>query len=64
MTTLAEKFAAAKTCCREIKDSAVEKTRQLYDRLFDRDWEVFVIKKDEATGKLVGGTARCALCPV
>ena len=64
MTTLAEKFAAAKTCCREIKDSAVEKTRKLYDRLFERDWEVFVVKKDEATGKLVGRTACCALSSV
>ena len=64
MTTLAEKFAAARMCCREVKDSAVEKTRKLYDRLFDRDWEVFVIKKDEATGKLIGRTSCCALCPV
>ena len=64
MSTLAEKFAAAKTCCREIKDSAVEKTRKVYDQLFDRDWEVFVIKKDETTGKLVGRTACCASAPV
>jgi thymidylate kinase len=64
MTTLAEKFAAAKMCCREIKKSAVEKTRKLYDRLFDGDWEVFVIKKDEATEKLIGKTACCALSPV
>jgi thymidylate kinase len=64
MTTLAEKFAAAKTCCREVKDSAVEKTRKIYDRLFDGDWEVFVIKQDEATGKLIGRTVCCALGPV
>ncbi len=64
MTTLAEKFAAAKTCCREVKDSAVEKTGKLYDRLFDRDWEVFIIKKEDATGKLIGKTACCALSPV
>ena len=64
MTTLAEKFAAARTCCREVKDSMVEKTSKLYDRLFDGDWEVFVIKRDEATGKLVGRTGNCALCPV
>jgi hypothetical protein len=32
--------------------------------LFDREWEVFVIKRDAETGKLIGRTARCALCPV
>ncbi len=32
--------------------------------LFSRDWEVFVIKRDEATGKLVGKLACCALEPV
>ena len=32
--------------------------------LFDREWEVFVIKRDETTGKLIGRTAPCALCPV
>jgi hypothetical protein len=64
MTTLAEKFAAARTCGREIKNSAVEKTSKLYDRLLDSDWEVFVIRQDEATGKLIGKTANCAVCPV
>ena len=64
MTTLAEKFAAAKTCCREVKDSAVETTHKLYDQLFDHNWEVFVIKHDKTTGKLIGRTACCALSPV
>ncbi len=32
--------------------------------LFDREWEVFVIKREEATGKLIGKTACCALSPV
>ena len=32
--------------------------------LFSRDWEVFVIKRDETTGKLVGKLACCALDPV
>jgi hypothetical protein len=64
MSTLAEKFAAAKTCCREVKDSMVEKTRTLYDQLLDGDWEVFVIKRDETTGKLTGRTACCALSSV
>lgn len=32
--------------------------------LFSRDWEVFVIKRDERNGKLVGKLACCALAPV
>jgi len=32
--------------------------------LFSRDWEVFVIKRDNSTGNLVGKTACCALAPV
>jgi hypothetical protein len=32
--------------------------------LLSRDWEVFVIKRDETTGKLVGKLACCALAPV
>lgn len=35
-----------------------------FDSLFESDWEVFVIKRDEATGKLVGRTACCALAKV
>lgn len=36
-----------------------------FDRdLFSRDWEVFVIKRDETTGRLVGKLACCALSPV
>jgi len=35
-----------------------------FDPLFDTDWEVFVIKRDKATGKLVGKTACCALARV
>jgi hypothetical protein len=36
-----------------------------YNRdLFSRDWEVFVIKRDKTTGKLVGRLACCALAPV
>ena len=64
MTTLAEKIAAAKMCCQKAKASVQDKTRKFYDRLFESEWEVFVIKKDEATGKLIGKTACCALCPV
>lgn len=35
-----------------------------FDPLFDTDWEVFVIKRDKTTGKLVGRTACCALAKV
>lgn len=35
-----------------------------FDSLFESEWEVFVIKRDEATGKLVGRTACCALARV
>ncbi len=64
MTTLAEKIAASKMCCRKAKACVQEKTRKLYDRLFDTEWEVFVIKKDETTGKFVGRVACCASAPV
>jgi hypothetical protein len=64
MTTLAEKIAASKICCRKAKACVQDKSRKFYDRLFDRKWEVLVIKRDEATGKLIGRTAPCALCPV
>lgn len=64
MTTLAEKIAASKMCCRKARACVQDKSRKFYDRLFDREWEVFVIKRDEATGKLIGKTACCALSPV
>lgn len=35
-----------------------------FDNLFDTDWEVFVIKQDKTTGKLIGRTACCALAKV
>jgi hypothetical protein len=35
-----------------------------FDSLFESDWEVFVIKRDETTGQLVGKTACCALAKV
>jgi hypothetical protein len=35
-----------------------------FDHLFDTDWEVFVIKRDKTTGKLIGKTACCALAKV
>lgn len=35
-----------------------------FDYLFDKEWEVFVIKYDKATGKFTGRTACCALAKV
>ena len=29
------------------------------DPLFDRDWEIFVVKRDELSGELTTQTARC-----
>ncbi len=56
-----ERFKAG---CRTISSrNAVENTEFKKD-LFAREWEVFVIKRDKATGKLVGKTACCALSPV
>lgn len=34
------------------------------DKLFESDWEVFVVKFDKATGKYVGRTACCATARV
>ncbi len=64
MMTLAEKIEASKECCRRAKDYFLERKRAVFDRLFDGDWEVFVVKRDEKSGKFVGKTASCALCPV
>lgn len=38
--------------------------RVKFNGLFDSEWEVFVVKKDKATGKFVGKTACCAWSPV
>ncbi len=56
-----EKFKAG---CRATSSNNVEKNTESNKDLFDREWEVFVIKRDKATGKLVGKTACCALSPV
>ena len=32
--------------------------------LFDQDWEVFVIKKDQSTGEFIWKTACCAFAKV
>jgi hypothetical protein len=35
------------------------KGRETTDPLFDRDWEVFVVKRDEVSGELTTRTAGC-----
>ena len=56
-----EKFRAG---CRTTSSHNSETNAKSKKDLFDREWEVFVIKRDEATGKLIGKTACCALSPV
>ena len=60
MLSLAEKIEASKQCCRKVKDYVLEKKQAAFERLFNRDWEVFVIRKDEKTGQFVGKAACCA----
>jgi hypothetical protein len=54
MLTLAEKIEASKVCCQKAKDYIAEKKRAMFDRLFDGDCDVFVIKRDEKSGEFVG----------
>ncbi len=56
-----EKFKAG---CRTSSLSNAGSNAEFDKNLFDREWEVFVIKREEATGKLIGKTACCALSPV
>ncbi len=64
MLTLAEKIEASKVCCQKAKDYILEKKRAFYDKLFNSEWEVFVIKRDNKTEKFVGKTVCCALSPI
>ena len=54
MLTLAEKIEVAKRCCLTAKDYIAERKRVFYDKFFTSDWKVFVVKRDEETGKFVG----------
>jgi hypothetical protein len=56
-----EKFKAG---CRTMSSNIAGTNAESSKNLFDREWEVFVVKRDELTGKLVGRTACCALSPV
>ena len=53
-----------KSGCRLEKMCALEGEGDFSRDLFSRDWEVFVIKRDRQTGKLIGKLACCALAPV
>jgi hypothetical protein len=64
MATIAEKIAAAKRCCRESISCKSEKSREFFNKMFDGSWNVFVIKRDDTTGELIGKKACCADCPV
>ena len=63
MATIAEKIAAAKRCCRENINRKAKDARQFYDEFFNGKWNVFVVKRDAATGKFTGKTVCCADCP-
>lgn len=62
MLTLAEKIEIARSCCLKVKDYIAEKKREFNDKFFNSEWEVFVVKKDEQTGKFIGKFVSCALC--
>ncbi len=64
MLTLAEKIEVAKRCCLTAKEYIAERKRAFYDKFINPQWEVFVVKRDEQTGKYVGKFAACALCSV
>lgn len=60
MLTLAEKIEIAKRCCLTARDHIAERKRAFYDKFFNSDWEVLVVKKDEETGAFKGKFACCA----
>ena len=63
MKSISEIVDKLKWGCRLSPPLEVGKDVGLND-LFNYDWEVFVIKKDETTGKFVGKLACCANAPV
>ena len=64
MVTKEKRIEKFKVGCRTTSSNTAGINAESNKNLFDREWEVFVIKRDEATGKLVGRTACCALSPV
>ena len=63
MTMNDESARKFKSVCR-FEKCELDEGRNFNRDLFSRDWEVFVIKRDETTGKPVGKLACCALDPV
>jgi hypothetical protein len=63
MESVSEIADKLKRGCRINPPSEAEKDVGFHDP-FNRDWEVFVIKKDETTGKFVTKLACCAEAPV
>ncbi len=64
MATKENRIEKLKAGCRTIGSRNAGENAESGKNLFDREWEVFVIKRDEATGNLIGRTACCALSPV
>ena len=57
---LAEKmFSRATTTCPLRSDCRQESDRKYFESLFDEDWEVFVIKRDDKKGKFDWFTLCC-----
>jgi hypothetical protein len=64
MLTLAQKIETAKRCCQTAKEYIAERKQAFYDKFFNEEWEVFVVKRNEETEEFVGKFAACALCSV
>ena len=64
MTVKEERIEKFKAGCRTTSSRDAGTNAEPNENLFDREGEVFVIKRDEATGKLIGRIACCALSPV
>lgn len=57
---LADKmFTRATKTCPVRSDCRRESNRQYFDSLFDRDWDVFVVKRDEDHGNFNWFTLCC-----
>jgi len=57
---LAEKmFSRCKTSCPVRSDCKKESDRRYFDKLFDEDWEVFVIKRNNDEGNFHWFTLCC-----
>jgi hypothetical protein len=63
MTVNDKTMRKLKAGCR-LEKSEPELRHDFKLELFSRAWEVFVVKRDETTGKPVGKLACCALEPV